>query len=117
MPRELVRIVSGIRWRRTVIRARQFWLETELYFEVDGREFSVALDSIPERAFLIQVTETHSLGIVETTDEDRSWSGTGRYQVRINDDDTGHVSALTDTVRWGPEPAEKRPVAGGMSEG
>jgi hypothetical protein len=63
MPRELLRIASGIRWRRAVIRPRQTGPETEIEFEVEGVPFSVALNAIPDRAFLQRLAETRCIAV------------------------------------------------------
>src|SRR3954454_21969062 len=78
MPKELFRIASGLQWRRTVIRPRQRWLETELHFEVDGRPLSVAFDSVPDREFLRRVADAYCLAIYEVTPEERLASGPDR---------------------------------------
>jgi hypothetical protein len=103
MPKELLRVTSGICWRRTVIRPRSTGPETEVCFEVEGVPFSVAFNSIPDRAFLHGLAELRCIAVYEFSSEERGWVEPGRYQVRINDDDDiDDEAVLADYVRWGP---------------
>jgi hypothetical protein len=104
MARELVRIASHVRWRQTVIRPGRVGLETELSFEVGGQPFSLTLDSVPEKTFLCGVAHARCLAVYEVSSAERGWVESGRYQVRINDDedDLDTATALADEVEWGP---------------
>ena len=99
MPTDAVRVTSGIQWRRTVIRPRQRWLETELYFEVNGRPFSVAFDSVPDGAFLRRVAGAHCLAVYEVPPDNRRGDEANHYRIEIDD---GEVVATGSYVRWGP---------------
>lgn len=103
MPRELVRIDSGITWRRTVIRPRIFGPETELILEVQGRDFSVAIFVIPHRDFLLGACSVRLLTIEESSVEENGGVETGRFRVRIRDGEgLEWESPPSDSVRWGP---------------
>ena len=98
MPEELLRVAAGIRWRRTVIRPRQYGLETELHFEVDGRPFSVAFDSVPDRPFLERAADTHCLAVYRDGAEAGDGGEPARYRIQIN----GDATAVGSYARWGP---------------
>ena len=97
MPSELVRIASGLRWFQTLIRPGELGLETEICFEVEGIHWSLAFNSIPDRAFLAQLAYTSFIAVFEFSFEERGWVEPGRYQIWIEDE---AVSA--EYVRWGP---------------
>jgi hypothetical protein len=101
MPRELIHITCGIVWMRTTIRPVGDWLQTELYLQVDGRSFSVALDTLPGPAFLKCITSARSLWIMDT--------GAGatqpseRFQVWIiGGEPPVETTASGSYVRYGP---------------
>jgi hypothetical protein len=103
MPKELIRIAADIRWCRTVIQSGQIGLETELFFEIDGQPFSLTLDSVPEKAFLHTVAHTRCLAVYEISSMERGWVESGRFQIRINDDDDiAEATAMADQVEWRP---------------
>ena len=107
MPIQRLRISSGLHWVCTVIRSPSVGggLETELYFEVEGRPFSLAFDTVPERSFLLHLYALQSIAIYEVSFEERGWVESGRYRVALDEDHDGlGGEALTcDLVRWAPE--------------
>ena len=107
MPIERLRISSGLRWAWTVVRHPNVGggLETELFFEVEGRPFSLAFDTVPERSFLLYLYEVRSIAVYEVSFQERGWVESGRYRVTLDEDYEGFGGeALTcDLVRWSPE--------------
>ena len=87
MAQELLRIASQILWREGVIRPGGPGLETELSFEVEGRPFSLTLDSVPERPFWCALPHARSLAVYQISSTERGQMESGRFQVRINDDE------------------------------
>lgn len=98
MPEERLRVAAGIRWRRTVIRPRPVGREPELHFEVDGRPFSVAFDSVPDRPFRERAAGTHCLAVYPGAAEAGDGGASARYRIPIN----GDATAVGRYARWGP---------------
>jgi len=111
MPAERLRILDGLRWNYTVIRlpADGGGLETEMFFELKGTPFCVAVDTVPDRNVLVHLFETRGLVIYEMSREERGWVETGRYRLAMDEDWEGVAEAavVCDTVRWTPS----RPAA------
>ncbi len=103
MPKELIRIAADIRWYRTVTQAGQFGLKTDIFFEVGSQSFSLVLDTVPEKAFLHTLAHARCLAIYEISSVVCGWVESGRFQIRINDDDDiAEATAMADRVEWSP---------------
>jgi hypothetical protein len=103
MPKELLHIPSNIKWCHATIRPCPTGMETVLCFVVNGGQFSVAFNSLPESGFFRVLSHVRCIRILEYTSAERGWLEEGRYAVLLNDDDDGDVCrALGDYVRWGP---------------
>src|SRR5262245_46713918 len=103
MPQELLNIRSGITWISAKIQPCDTGMETELYFQRDGRPFVITFDALPESGFFLQLYKMNSLTVLEFSSSDRGRREQGRYVVLL-DDDNGQFNCRVecDQIRWQP---------------
>lgn len=106
MPNELYRI-AGPRWFNATIINRSYGFETTLRFKVSAGPVSIAFNSLPDNRFFQTLPHLRCVSIWEFSKAERGWVESGRYQIRLNDDDDYDMELVQcDFVRWGPVQAE-----------
>ena len=102
MPKEVLRINSGLRWKTAIITATTTGLQTELLFDADSRPLSLIFDSVPDKIFFSSLMHLRCLGVYSVSSEERGWIETGRFRICISDDDDDldDATLIADEVDW-----------------
>ena len=102
MPTTLLHHDLGLDWLQTVVHRTSNGIETELHFDIDGRELIVFVESVPETDFLRKACKAEGLSVVEFSSQERGWVENGRYEIQLLDEDGIIAKSAANRMEWVP---------------
>ena len=100
MPREVLKLNHGIEWRQTILRRRDFGVETDFRFATPDGLLIVVVNTLPCDKFNQAILDIRILAIIDSSLSERWWLESCRYEFRLNGNDEDFGAALCCDQLW-----------------
>ena len=100
MPREVLKLNHGIEWRQTILRRRDFGVETDFRFATPDGLLIVVVNTLPCDKFNQAILDIVNLAIIDRSLSERWWLESYRYEFQLNENDQHFGAAIYCDQLW-----------------